>query len=160
MMFSTNRMLADEISANTDRSRRVRDQEANEQARSARYDAGKCRDCERPRPPTGELCRWCRRRIERNTNRDPGKQERRGRLTIEDADEADKKLAMRAFCKGFAGLEAASGRSDLNRNERKRLELEPLSQLLLGVKSAFEIARRRGAVDEWLEAIRASLSKD
>lgn len=144
----------------SDRPRRERAGEAAELERQRRFEQGLCRDCDRKRPATGKLCKWCRRRIERNTVRDAEKQARRGRLSIRDCDQADAKLAMRAFAAGFSGLDAIAGRDDLNRNERKRFELEPLSQLLLGVKSAFEIAKRRGEVDEWLEAIKASLSRD
>lgn len=143
-----------------DRPRRDRANEQNELERQARFDQGLCRDCDRKRRPTGKLCTWCRRRIESNTVRDAAAQPRKGRLSIGDCDKADARLAMRAFAAGFSGLDEVAARPDFNRNERKRFESEPLSQLLLGVKSAFEIAKRRGQVDEWLEAIRASLAKE
>lgn len=159
-MFSTNSTLADEITLNAGRQCRVRSSEPAEQERQARYDAGKCRDCERKRPATGKLCKWCRRRIERNTTRDASKQARRGRLSIGEADSQDARLMVQSICAGASGLETVAATGTLTRFERQRHELEPLSQLLLGVKSAFEIAKRRGQVDEWLEAIRLSLSRE
>lgn len=159
-MFTNNSTLADEITTATGRLRRERDLEANELERVRRFDAGKCRDCNRKRRPTGKLCGHCRNRIEKNTPRDLGKQARRGRLSIQEADGQDLKLAVQAICQGASGLGEVSGRSELTKFERRRFESEPLSQLLLGVKSAFEIAKRRGQVDEWLEAIKASLSRE
>lgn len=143
----------------TDRPRRQRDTEPSEIARRERYEAGLCRGCNRKRTK-GAFCTQHHNEVERNTARDPGKQARKGRLTIGDCDGADAKLAMRAFCAGFAGLDEVAARPDFNRNERRRFEAEPLSQLLLGVRSAFAIAKRRGMVDDWLDAIEQSLTKE
>ncbi len=157
MTFSTQHSTLADVSASA-RPQRERNDEALEVERRNRYDRGICRDCNRKRRPTGKLCTLCRRRIERNTERDPGKQARKGRMSIADSDASDLKLAVQAICAGAAQLGAVSGA--LTKFERQRVELEPLSQLLLGVKSAFEVAKRRGCVAEWLEAIRLSLARE
>ena len=92
--------------------------------------------------------------------RDANKQTRKGRMTQGDCDLEDAKLAMRAFCAGFAGLDALTGHAALTRHERKQREGEPMSQLLLGIRSMFAIAKRRGLVDDWIDAIEQSLTKE
>lgn len=152
----------------SDRPRRDRANEAAEQRRRERQARGRCIDCgERPFTllPSGrrrfkrtQRCDECRARVEANTARDPHKRERKGRLSIADCDRDDAKLAMRALCAGFAALDEISGRGDLTRNDRKRMECEPLSQVLLGVRSAFAIAKRRGIHEDWLDAIEQALT--
>lgn len=159
-MFTSHSTLADEITTATGRPARARDLEPAELERRARVEQGLCERCDRKRRATGKLCGHCRNRIERNTVRDAGKQARRGRLSISEADGQDLKLAVQAICAGASGLEAVSGRPAMSKFERQREEAEPLSQLLLGCKAAFEIAKRRGQVAEWLEAIKLSLSRE
>lgn len=157
-MFQNNSSLADEITLATSRTQRARTEEPHEIERARRVARGQCERCPRKRTKTGKLCTWCRRKIEANTVRDAAKQERRGRLSIAEADAQDLKLAVQAICAGTSGLAAMT--PGLAKFERQRAEVEPLSQLLLAVKSAFEVAKRRGQVDEWLAAIRQSLARE
>lgn len=162
-------MLAEAI-VSDERPRRDRANEPSEQERQARRAKGRCIDCGR-RPfnlLAGGKRRWkrtqrcdeCRKRVEANTERDPNKRARAGRLSIADCDRDDAKLAMRSMCAGFAALDEIAGRPDLSRNERKRFESEPMSQLLLAVRAACSMAQRRGMLDEWLDAIEQAFTKE
>jgi hypothetical protein len=148
-----------EVVMSDDRPRRDRASECNEQARKARFDAGKCRDCERRRPADSALCKWCRRRLERATNRYRGT-ERKGRMSIDDMDQADITQAMRSLCAAAAGLEAVKNHPTLNRRERERHKAEPLAQVGLTVRWLVQVAKRNGTLAELLDAVKLNLDDE
>lgn len=147
-----------ELASEHDRPKRERSDEQCEVDRRARFEQGICRKptCTRKRTK-GAFCTQHYRKTEANTNRYRGNA-KAGRRSISSMDADDRKIAMAAFLAGYGGLEAVAKRPELSRFERASAELEPLSQILLCIKSSFEVAKRRGVADEWIDAIRLMLA--
>ncbi len=147
--------------AMTARPRRDRANEASEQQRQSRFDAGVCRTCTCSRKRTkGAFCTQHYNEVTRNTKRFRGTG-RVGRMSIDEMDADDLRQAIRAICTGAAGLDALKGQTHLNRRERQQAKAEPLAQISLAARYlVVGILKRNGLLEEYQECIEANLDDE